>query len=164
MLYTDFLRVGDVLKDFGDVLVKRYGDKLSDSVASGQLLRTVKFSVQQGKGFFELLLHLEDYWKWIELGRSPGKWPPYWAIRQWIEVKPVIPEARGIPKPPTPEQLTFLIRRKIGRDGIRPKPYLQESINELIDAFYSALEKAFAEDLEVSIEHDLLALPTVVGT
>jgi hypothetical protein len=166
MKYTDFLNVGRVLDDFGEVLVKTYRNRLADSRASGQLENTMSFTVKQGDGFFELVLNLQDYWYYIENGRAPGKWPPYTAIRSWIEVKPVIPVATGIPgsnKIPTPEQLTFLIRRKIGRDGIKAKPFLQESINELIDAFYRALEDAFAEDLNVSIENDLLGLPTVVG-
>lgn len=84
--------------------------------ASGNLSNNIKSIVEFNDTRLIISLELEDYWKYVEYGRGPGKMPPIDAIEQWIKIKPVIPEARN-GKIPDTRQLAFLIARKIGRDG-----------------------------------------------
>lgn len=81
----------------------------------------------------------------IEEGRRKGKMPPIAAIQRWIVVKRIMPK-----NDTTIEQLNYLIRRKIGRDGTEGKHYLQKQIDktpfdwmedrvdEVVDAFFSS--------------------------
>lgn len=85
--------------------------------ASGNLSNNIKSIVEFNDTRLIISLELEDYWKFVEYGRGPGKMPPIDVIEQWIKIKPVIPEPINGRVPDT-RQLAFLIARKIGRDGI----------------------------------------------
>ena len=54
-------------------------------------------------------------------------------------------------KLPTTQQLAFLIARKIGLEGIRPRPLLQQTINEVWDIMNEYIAEAFAKDMEKEI-------------
>ena len=97
-------------------------------------------------------MELADYWKYVENGRKAGKWPPISAIAKWIEIKPVLPRPMDNGKLPTTQQLAFLISRKIGLEGIAPRPLLQKSVDNVWDVFEEYIAEAFAKDLENDIE------------
>lgn len=84
--------------------------------ASGNLSNNIKSIVELNDTRLIISLELEDYWKFVEYGRGPGKMPPIDVIEQWIKIKPVIPEPINGRVPDT-RQLAFLIARKIGREG-----------------------------------------------
>lgn len=188
-----FKNVISVLNDFGKLLVEEYKDNLilNDVNASDNLYNSVKYMLDVGSKKFEVKLELADYWKYVENGRKPGKWPPISAIEKWIEIKPVLPrpitlknpkesmiyairnsiikKSGGKKKPPikaiekwvdknniqasqtvlpTNKQLAFLIARKIGLEGIQPRPILDQSIKDVWDVMKEFLEEALAKDVE----------------
>lgn len=149
----EFKNTISVLNDFGKFLVEEYKDNLiSNNVnASDTLYNSVTYMVKNGNNIFEVQLSLEDYWKYVENGRKPGKWPPISAIEKWIEIKPVIPRPMKNGKLPTTQQLAFLIARKIGLEGIQPRPLLQQSVEEVWDVMKEFLEEALAKDVENEI-------------
>ena len=120
-----------VLEALGDQITDVYRRKLYDgnSNASGLLGNSLSCIVKTEDGIYDLYISIQDYWKYVEYGRSPGKFPPIDAIRQWIQVKPVIPNIRN-GKLPTIDQLTFLISRSIARNGIPAKNYLGDTLKE----------------------------------
>lgn len=61
---------------------------------------------------------------------------------------------------PTVKQLAFLIARKIGRDGIPPKPYLQESIASCRAEFIAKLKVAIAQDIADGLKNGTQGLPS----
>lgn len=138
-----------ILEQYGNIVIDNYR-RLSyqgDSVASGRLVNSLGSFVVSGEGTYELFLRLEDYWKYVEYGRGPGKFPPLEKIREWIDVKPVIPTVYN-GKLPTLDQLAYLIGRKIATEGIQPKNYLQNTLDELDlkpleDAITRSLENKF---------------------
>lgn len=189
----EFKNVRSVLNDFGKFLVEEYKDALilNDVNASNTLYNSVTYLVEDGNNSFEVKLSLEHYWKYVENGRKPGKWPPISAIQKWIEIKPVLPrpitlknpkesmiyairnsiinKSGGKKKPPikaiekwvdknniqasqtvlpTNKQLAFLIARKIGLEGIAPKPLLQECIDNVWNVMKEFLEEALAKDIQ----------------
>lgn len=95
--------------------------------ASGELGQTAKTSVTLNGNRLIISLNLNDYWKYVEYGRRPGKRPPASAIEEWIRIKPVIPDAQG-GRIPTTKQLAFLISRKIGNEGIPAKRPLEATV------------------------------------
>lgn len=153
----EFKNTLSVLNDFGKFLVEEYKDRLilNDVNASDTLYKSVKYIINNKGQYFEVNLSLEHYWKYVENGRKPGKWPPISAIAKWIEIKPVLPRPMSNGKLPTNEQLAFLIARKIGLEGIAPRPLLQQSINEVWGVMKEFLEEALAKDMEKEITIEL---------
>jgi hypothetical protein len=62
-------------------------------------------------------------------GRGPGKPPPSEAIEAWIRQKGI---ATKIEKGMSIQTLAYLIARKIGREGWKPKPENQKLIDDLV--------------------------------
>ena len=138
-----------ILEQYGNIVIYNYRilSYQGDSVASGRLVNSLGSFVVSGEGTYELYLRLEDYWKYVEYGRGPGKFPPLEKIKEWIDVKPVIPTVYN-GKLPTVDQLAYLIGRKIATEGIQPKNYLQNTLDELDlkpleDAITRSLENKF---------------------
>lgn len=146
----EFQNTLSVLNDFGKFLVEEYKDQLilNDVNATDTLYNSVTLlPIEVNGNFFEVKISLEDYWKYVEKGRLPGKWPPISAIEKWVEIKPVLPRPMKNGKLPTNKQLAFLIARKIGLEGIKPRPLLQQSVEEVWDIMREYLEEALAKDV-----------------
>jgi len=146
-----------VLNDFGKILVERYRENLQEHRASGKLQDTCRYFVETGTNSIELNLSLEEYWKYIEYGTKPH-WAPITAIRNWIEIKPVLPYPGKDGKLPTPEQLAFLISRKISIEGTKPTNILEGTIDEVLAEFDNALDEAITQDLDT----ELSAIMTII--
>ena len=145
----------DILEDYGKELVEHYRQTLTDKKinASYELSNSLKYIINtQTKGRFEVNLSLLEYWKYIENGRKAGKMPPIDAIEKWVEIKPVLPRPRSNGKLPTQRQLAYLIARKIGLEGIAPKPILAENVENLNDVFLPLIEEAIAKDIQREVE------------
>ena len=110
-----FPNIERVLKEYAQLAGDTYRNymKLGGKDASGTLSQSARAEVRVNGSRYEVVMHLEEYWKFIEAGRRPGKFPPPDKIRQWLEVKPVIPRPMKNGKLPTIKQLTYLIGRKI---------------------------------------------------
>lgn len=150
----EFQNTLSVLNDFGKFLVEEYKDKLilNDVNATDTLYNSVTLlPIEVNGNFFEVKISLEDYWKYVEKGRLPGKWPPISAIEKWIEIKPVLPRPMDNGKLPTTQQLAFFISSKIGLKGIKPRPLLQQSVEEVWRVMKEFLEEALAKDVENEI-------------
>lgn len=169
-------RLYDVLNTYCDRVVELYKQKAIESgkTASYELVNTAGARVFKYKrnelGQFapfndsfldtnyEIRIQLQDYAWNIEFGRKPGKFPPVDAIRRWVEQKPIIPKPMQLRNAlgqftsrivtPTPNQLAFLIGRKIAEEGIEPTPLLQETIDELQDELLTAIRQAVGEDFK----------------
>lgn len=126
------------------------------SIASGAL-NNVDFEVEIKGGTYKIYLILQDYWKYVEYGRKPGKFPNVGKLQEWIKIKPIlpIPLTNGIV--PTEKQLTFLIGRSIKEKGIQPKPalanVLQKNNNRL-----TRIKEAVSKSLDKEIKKMLKEL------
>lgn len=118
-----------------------------DKIASGHLLNSINTRLEYNDQAFEVLLDIAGYWKYIESGRKPGKFPPVNAILEWIKVKPVLPRPMKNGKLPTDKQLAFLISRKIAEEGIEPKPILAETLEEVNERYEKIFNDAILLDL-----------------
>lgn len=119
--------INDFINDFINtykVLLIRDNKK-----ATGDLIKSIKpIEIEFSNNKMSGSISLASYWKYVEYGRRPGKFPPQNKILDWIKIKPVLPRpVNGIK--PTEKQLAFLISRKIARDGIKPGNQLEEALN-----------------------------------
>lgn len=145
-----------ILEEYGNEIINTYRRKLYEggSTATGTLGNTISATVNAEDGIYEVNLNIQDYWKYVEYGRLPGKFPNIDAIRKWIQVKPVIPYTYN-GKLPTLNELTFLISRKIANKGIEPTYYLNRTLDE-IDM--QPLEDAVTQSLEQKLDDSLKQL------
>lgn len=95
--------------------------------ASSRLSDSAEVEVSLNNTKLVISLMLEEYWKYVEYGRGPGKRPPIDAIENWVRIKPVIPDARN-GKIPTQRQLAYLISRKIGWEGTHSRHAINKTV------------------------------------
>lgn len=141
-----------VIQEFGNAVISSYKDKLkSDGNAGSKLFTETKFKIKSGNYEWSVLIDLPEYWKYVEYGRKPGKFPPPDKIRSWITAKKIIPRPlqlkSGKTVLPSISQLTFLISRSIARNGISPKPYLSNSIETAKAEYIEKIKEAIIRDL-----------------
>lgn len=143
-----------ILQQFGNWIVDSYRRKLYEggSNATGLLGNSLSTTVNAEDGIYEVVLNIQEYWKYLEYGRLPGSFPNIDAIKKWIQVKPILPTPDRNGKIPTIDQLTFLISRKIAEKGIEPRYYLNNTLDE-IDL--TPLEEAITKSLGKQLDNEL---------
>lgn len=157
----EFTNVIQFLNDFGKELADKYQRKIvnDDAVDSGKLLNSIRYIFNNNNTSFEISMEMAEYWKYVENGRKSGKFPPISAIREWVKVKPVIPRPYN-GKLPTENQLAFLIARSIYKNGIRPKPIFNDTLDDVMKYFENGLEDAFTKDVEAEMDKITVLLTT----
>ena len=145
----DLTELQNVLQEYAREATElyKYQISLGRKNASRKLTDNVKSNVIVGDQSFEVTLSLQEYWKYIENGRKPGKFPPVKALLDWISVKPVIPRPDADGNIPSPKQLSFLIGRKIKEEGIEPYPALKTTQDELDQIYHEKLSAALGHDV-----------------
>ena len=139
-----------------DQIANSYRNELTQQgkVASGRL-RDFTVEVVQDDKWFNIVFNLEHYWKYVENGRKPGKFPPINAIMEWIRVKPIVPHPMNN-RVPTTKQLAFLIARSIAQNGIKPTHALQNTLaNPQVENFIEQLCNYIIDQLEKQIDEDI---------
>lgn len=143
----------NILDKYAQRLISIYTSKLDNKRATGTLQDTISYSINTPSGSYQIELHLAPYWIYVENGRSPGKYPPIDAIKEWIRVKPIIAEPISLPNGktvlPTENQLAFLIARSIKETGIEPTNYLEESWNQILDDMNKEINDAILNSATV---------------
>ena len=131
-----------LLQQLGEDVRQGYMEQLlqHDRKATGALLDSVTSVVVVNDLVYEVKLQLADYWKYVEEGTAPH-WPPRKAILDWINAKPVIPRPDKNGRLPSPEQLAFLISRKIARVGSHD---LQKTLDTIMPVWDERLKAALA--------------------
>lgn len=127
--------------------IYKYQISLGGKNASRKLTDTITSRVNVGESSYEVVLNLQEYWKYIEGGRPPGKFPPVGALISWINVKPIIPRPDDKGNIPSPKSLAFLIGRKIENEGIEPFPALKTTQEELDKIYHNKLSAALGHDI-----------------
>ena len=140
----------DVASDYQDEL------KAFNKIATGELY-DVKAEVNVNGGTYTISLILQDYWKYVEQGRQPGKFPNVGKLQEWIKVKAIIPRPMKDGKLPTEKQLTFMIGKSIKEKGIQPKPALANALKKN-DAHLNRIKEAVSKSLDKEIKQMLKEL------
>lgn len=149
----------EALETYGQVLEEQYREQIASTgaFASGKLFDSVHHIVTVDDHTIDLSLSLEDYWKYIEEGRGPGKFPPLDKIEEWIRIKPVAPYPDSRGRVPSNKQLAFLIGRKIAEEGTEGKHLLDNAIESTQD-WMEIIEQAISKDIETEIDEFLKKL------
>lgn len=148
----DLPHVQAVMEEMAIAIRNEYQDNLirNDRIASGDLLNNIEYEITRGDFTYTIYVKMKDYWYYVENGRKAGKWPPIDNILNWIRVKPVLPRPNAKGKLPTPQQLAFLIARKIGEEGTQGTQDLRKATDTIWDTFEDRLYEAIDEDVDAA--------------
>ena len=122
-----------------------------DNTKHYELSNNIKFNLQVNDTVFEIEFQAPEYWKYANYGRSPGKFPPPDKIEDWIIRRKITPYPTKSGKIPTRKQLTYLISRKIAREGFKGSGFLEKSLSEQQDYWEDRIKEAIGEDIELQI-------------
>lgn len=157
-----FDNLRNVLERFAKELQAEYKANLkkNDRIATGTLYNTAKCEVVKGK--YLVVIHLQDYWRYIEGGRDITRNDGIGILRKnildWIEVKHILPTPNG-DKLPTPEQLAYLISRKIHTVGYGGTQDLSKATDTIYDKFQQEIYDAIDKDWDAALIN-IFKLPT----
>ena len=148
----DLPHVQAVMEEMAIAIRNEYQDNLirNDRIASGNLLNNIEYEITRGDFTYTIYVKMRDYWYYVENGRKAGKMPPIDNILNWIRVKPVLPRPNAEGKLPTPQQLAFLIARKIGEEGTEGTQDLRKATDTIWDTFEDRLYEAIDEDVDAA--------------
>lgn len=128
---------------------------LSNKVASGSLRNSVTVTAENtGDGMDILAISMNDYGKWVQSGRLPGKkGVPIDALEKWIKqrgLKGRDKKGRFI----TNRSFAFGIQKNIKKFGIRPSNWYDVAIESVLEdtEIINLLEGQSMEDLINAIE------------
>lgn len=148
----------NTIKEITNLFAAALKDKLEEngSNATHQLSNSIKDIVKFDGKYLTVSIQLEDYYKYVENGRKAGKFPPVEKIKEWIKVKPVLPYTRG-KRLPNENQLSYLIGRKIAREGTRANPFLEPTIRDfkLVDKIYAAVNSMLTNEINKVVSEEL---------
>jgi hypothetical protein len=138
-------------KDYVKVMVGLLrGNKPYPKVASGSLVNSINYRLQDTANGVNLILLADDYLKYVDRGRKPGTYPPIQAIQKWVAIK-------GIPK-----QAAWAIRQNIFKFGIKPTNVIRKTQNimditrnanrkyeqRMVDNIVKVIEKSWFESAD----------------
>ena len=145
----DFTTLNPLINEFVNI----YKNNLQPKKASGELINQTKGKIKVNGKWLYVVLTLPEYWKYVEYGRRPGKFPPPDVIKEWIRVKPILPQPYN-GKLPTTNQLAYLIGRKIAKKGIPATNILSNTIDEfdLVNKIKNAVTELVNNEIQKEIE------------
>ena len=149
---TQFPNLRAALESYSGAVAEMYQQRLisSDRVASRFLLDNVTWQIREGDAEWQVVLRLADYWKYVENGTRPH-WPPRAAILSWIRAKRLVPKPDKRGKLPTEQQLSFLIARKISREGTKGSRDIGKTLDALNAVYRKTIVAAVMKDLDAGI-------------
>lgn len=139
--------INDFIANYKSLLIR------DNKKATGNLIQSIRplsIEVRNNKVIGEI--KLADYWKYVEYGRKPGKFPPIDKILGWVKAKPVLPRPMNGLREPSEKQIAFLIARKIARDGIKPGNQYEEALDYTWRQWEQKINDAIDKDLQEAID------------
>lgn len=144
----------------GELITDKMIDTLisNGSLATGQLARGIAYQTVEKEGEITTQITIPQYGIYVDKGRRPGKMPPVQPIIDWVRVKRI--QTRQI----TTEQMGWAIAKSIAKKGIRPKPFIQNSIDFVLANFTQELTQAGAEDINNIVIAEFKKVPGITVT
>ena len=144
------------MSDIGTLVVEEMVDRLfsNNSVVTGNLARSIKPGPTEisADGIITQPITLPLYGIYVDEGseRKKGGMPPVRAIIDWIKQKRI-----SVPAAMTPTQFAWAVAKNIEKKGQRfkkPKPFIQVSLNEVVERNLTNIGEATALDIDNYIE------------
>lgn len=125
------------------------------SNASDKLSQSIRFNTKIFGFEYSFLLIMEDYYKFVDEGRKPGKMPPVSEIKKWIIQKGLITRSQSRRSPNIQKEvnsLAFIIARKISKKGKKGTHFYSKVVNQKsLDELKKDVSRALKKDVEIEI-------------
>lgn len=128
--------------------LQKKNSKGYNRVASGALLSSIKTTTEPNSNHsvYKVFLHHKPYLKYVENDTRPH-YPPIKALIQWVKEKR-IPTGDGKKgNLPTEKQVAYAVQYKIGNEGTKGTPYVEETQNSLYPKYEKRIQQAVEEDV-----------------
>lgn len=171
MEVTKQTTVIDVLDEYGQRLVSELRDNLEFGrhISSGELSSSIRYKSTILGSIYYWELFMADYWKFVDKGRRPGKYPPKSAILNWMTNKRIGSFIRGKGANKAvkggsvlatnfmeQKRIAYLIQRKIAKRGTPATNFYTNAMkpNHAGDVknLESDLSDLLKKDIKVTIE------------
>lgn len=147
-----------------------------DSNATGGLSESIKVSpVEYFGSNYSIEISMDDYWKWVNDGRRPGKRPPISNIIQWIKDKQLRLDDKGVTKRGYKrsgtlissskkkvkignkevsilEATAYKIAAKIGKYGTKGTDFLTDAIEDNTEGLVREIKEAIKKEIVIQIK------------
>lgn len=143
----------EVLKDYAIELRNTLQDSYitDDRIATGDLLNSVEYIIEKDDRQIEVSLQLKEWWKYVEEDTKPH-FPPPDAMLNYIKAKPVLPKPDKNGKLPTPNQLAYLIGRKISEVGTTGTHNVRDTVRLINERYEEKIGQAISEDINNELD------------
>lgn len=139
-----YIALGDQLKNN---LVQEL--RRTKAVASGGLINSLKIDVEKTDDGAIISLAGNDYITFIEKGRKRGKYAPLKPLEKWVRAKGIATDQKRV------TSIAFAINNKIKREGIKPRPILENTFNNNLPMYDKIVSDALDKDLNKYLEQKL---------
>ncbi len=133
------------------------GDLLKEALiqagkqATGTLVQSVNTKVRTDGDRAVIEIYAEDYLRYVDQGRRPGKFPPLQPIKKWVSIK-------GLPA-----EAAFPIARKIAMKGINPTRVVNPTLKKVEELFGPSYEKELERILGAVLVNDIFSRTNTLG-
>lgn len=141
----------ELYKALGDELKKNLIQELrrTKAIASGDLLKSVNFTVQLTPQGAVINLNGNDYITYVDEGRKPGKYAPVSALKQWVKAKGIATDDAKV------TAVAFAINTKIKRQGIKARPILEKTFDQNLPLYDKIIDEVLNKDLDKYLQQKL---------
>ena len=143
----------EVLKEYAIELRNTLQDSYitDDRIATGDLLNSVEYIIEKDDRQIEVSLQLKEWWKYVEYDTKPH-FPPPDAMLNYIKAKPILPKPDRNGKLPTPNQLAYLIGRKISEVGTTGTHNVRDTVRLMNERYEEKIGQAISEDINNELD------------
>jgi len=152
---NEYKNIYETLLKYGQNVVMKMASMLSHTTnLKNNLIPYIE--VEDNK--YTLNIKMPYYATFVNDGRRPGsKMPPISSIEQWASDKglPTFKNSKGVDISSTSR--AFLIARAIGRDGIKPIPFMEimyDNINELNKMLGASAATDLAINMQIAFDEE----------
>jgi hypothetical protein len=119
--------------------------------SSGTLVNSIRTSVRSDGSKAVIEVYAEDYLRFVDQGRAPGRFPPIDKIRSWVAIQGISEEA------------VFPIARKIATQGIQATPVVNPTIDKVLKDFLPVYEKELEKIAGAVLVNDVFSATNTKG-
>jgi hypothetical protein len=138
-------KINTIIEKFGLNVVNSMKQELQKKKGNntGRLLNSINFKFKASIDKILIQFVSEDYGKYVDEGRKPGKYPPISKIKEWTKSK-------GLP-----EKAAFPIAKNIFKFGIKQKPFLGVPLKKNRQDFVVGLIGIFEKEIIADVKKTL---------
>lgn len=135
----------NAMNQIGQELVSELKNELIDKgkQASSKLVNSIGFNLVGTDKGWNIVITSEDYLKYVDQGRKPGKMPPSNKLIPWIQSKGI-----SFGGNESIDQMAFVIAKSIGENGIPATNVIKNSIEVIYNKRKDLIAAAMVQDLQ----------------